>query len=155
MSDDYVQVPVPARWVHHVYARLAELAAAEAGDSVPSAQAKPPEKPELDKALVRRMYKESQAPHRKLMLYLANHPDRWFYTPDLASHLRIEKGSRGLAGMLGAFGRRSKNRYGGQTPWETDWDQDKHEARHRMRGEVADWIKTFRDDPDLPSPVWE
>jgi hypothetical protein len=46
-----------------------------------------------------------------------------------------------MAGLLGAFGRRSKHRYGGQAPWVTEWDGNREEARHKMETGVAQIIR--------------
>ena len=56
-----------------------------------------------DESLVRRMYQESELPHRKLMEYLAANPDRWLYTLGLASALSLPHGAKSLAGMVLRF----------------------------------------------------
>lgn len=130
MSEDFVYVPVPTRWVEDIYQRLGELAATgpdAGGVKVPDT---------LDESLVGRMFAESQEKHRKLMLFLAEHPNQWFTTPQLASDLGLDS-PRQLAGMLGAFGRRSKHRYGGRTPWESAWDPNQEVSRHSMTDEIA------------------
>jgi hypothetical protein len=83
------------------------------------------------------MYRESHGQHRRLMEYLADHPGEWFYTSEIGSALDHENGAKGIAGMLGAFGKRSNHRYGKHKPWETDWDDAREEARHRMSAENA------------------
>lgn len=65
---------------------------------------------------MRRAYDDSYEPHRRLLKVLADRPDRWMYSDELARVLELSGGSKSLAGMLGAFGRRAKHRYSGLTP---------------------------------------
>src|SRR4051794_34964806 len=118
MADEFVYVPVPARWAPQTYAFLAELAADDPEPEV----TEPKNTADLDYETVARMYGESEAPHRRLLDLLANASDEWLYTSDIAEQLALPNGSRSVAGMLGAFGRRAKHRYKGQTPWDTEWD---------------------------------
>jgi hypothetical protein len=130
--EEFIYVPVPARWVGEIFARLHEL---DLEDQSPKLTFV------LDADLVTRMYEESHEQHRRLIDFLADNPDRWFYTSELAEALGLEKGARAVGGMLGAFGRRAKNRYGGLTPWETEWDAGRGEAKHRMTEDVARYLR--------------
>jgi hypothetical protein len=140
--SEFVYIPVPTRWASAVYKWLAELEPeaplAPATDPEPAAEVV-----ELDAALVERMYRESHREHRRLMEYLADHPGEWFYTSEIGDALQHENGARGVAGMLGAFGKRSNHRYGRHKPWETEWDDARGEARHRMDPVQANVIKTI------------
>ncbi|HTB49480.1 MAG TPA: DUF6416 domain-containing protein [Solirubrobacteraceae bacterium] len=133
---EFIYIPVPSQWAPAIYKRLAELEDEDAPPALPAAAPTVT----LDAALVEQMYRESHSQHRRLMEYLADHPGEWFYTSELADSLEIEKKSRGVAGMLGAFGKRSNNRYGGLKPWETRWDGVREEARHRMSLDSAEVI---------------
>src|SRR4051794_38929099 len=99
MTGNFVYIPVPAARVREVYALLS--------DEPPQAG-----KPEADlsRDLLKRMYTESEPNHRALMRVLAESPDTWLSTKDLGKRLEART-ARQMSGMLGAFGRRSKNRY--------------------------------------------
>lgn len=139
---NYIQVPVPEEHVPRVYALLASLDS-EVVDPEPIRVDEPfIPVPELSEALVVRMFKDSEQRHRRLLLFLAENAGNWFYTGELAEELEVPTGRKGMAGVFGAFGRRSKHRYGGATPWELDWEpEEKEEVRYMMRPEVAAWIK--------------
>src|SRR4051794_17105139 len=98
MPQEFIYVPVPANRVDEVYRLLGTKALAE--------KAEPPAR---DLALITRVWAESHANHRALMTFLAEHPDRWFTTRELAKPLGLSN-ARQVAGMLGAFGRRAKHR---------------------------------------------
>jgi hypothetical protein len=131
-SADVVYVPVPSQWLGDVYALLGTLVsrsiAPVAGVEIPVSQGE---------VLLRQMYLESEDEQRRLMRLLAEHPDEWRYSKQLAADLRLPNGTRGLAGMFGAFGRRAKHRYGGQKPWEVSWDAAREENRYRMPADTA------------------
>ncbi len=139
MTTDVVYVPVPTQWLSEIYKRLAELSSTPATEADAAALAG--SVAVLDRSLVRRMYDESEKPHRRLMLLMAEHPDEWRYSSEIAADLELEHGARGLAGMLGAFGRRAKHRYGAQKPWRSEWDSGREEARHLMPADVAQTIR--------------
>lgn len=148
-QEDFVYVPVPAHLVSEVYALLVRLGAAPSGEA--EADARPPV---LDAELVKRMYFESEEHHRQLMRYLADHSDRWHYSGDLAEALNLTHGARSLAGMLGAFGRRAKHRYGGQRPWTSDWDPSREEARHMITFDTARYVnQAVAEDPSMNYPI--
>jgi hypothetical protein len=141
--SEFIYVPVPSERVPAVYRLLAG-----AGESAISSPARNPTgSPDPasipDPELIRRMYRESYDGHKRLMALLAKTPDEWIYTAEIAIALGVAKGARGVAGMLGAFGRRSKNRYGHQKPWISEWDSGREEARHMMPAEVADVINSM------------
>lgn len=131
----YVQVPVPEQHVPKVIELLADLHREESTGSDTNV------KIYLDANLVARMYWDSEERHRTLLEFMAEHAGLWLYRSDLENALGVTTGSRGMAGMFGAFGRRSKHRYGGAKPWELGWDRTRNEARYRMDPEVASWIK--------------
>jgi hypothetical protein len=133
MSQNHVvYVPVPSQWLGDVYALLGTLGSRSVmpgtGIEVPVSQGE---------ALLRQMYLESEGEQRRLMRLMAERPDKWRYSKELAADLRLPKGTRGLAGMFGAFGRRAKHRYGGQKPWEVSWDAAREENRYRMPADIA------------------
>jgi hypothetical protein len=131
-QNDVVYVPVPSQWLSDVYALLGALGSG----SVPvRAGVETDSGP--DGELIRRMYVESESEQRRLMRLMADSPDAWRYSKELAQDLGLLHGARGLAGMFGAFGRRAKHRYGGQKPWESRWDAAREENRYRMTADNA------------------
>jgi hypothetical protein len=131
MNPEIAYVPVPTQWLSEIYQRLAELTSDSPIDSGSEAP------PLLDEALVRRIYVESEDQQRRMMRLMAERPDEWRYSKDIAADLELEHKARGLAGMLGAFGRRSKHRYGGTKPWEAEWDSAREENRYWMPAYIA------------------
>jgi hypothetical protein len=145
MSEGFVYIPVPHRWAPAIYAKLTDLSRHE-GAVAPAVEVPDgpdngggPEPPVLDADLIRRMFNESDLDggQQRLMRHLAKSPDVWHYTSELGAVLNRNHGARGIAGMLGAFGRRAKHRYGGLTPWVSEWDPAKGEMRHKLTAEVA------------------
>jgi len=79
---------------------------------------------------------------KRFQKFLADHPDEEFSTRDLADALDAERGWNTVAGALGAYGRRVKNRYKRSTfPFKSRWDYEKDQAFHRMPAEVANIIR--------------
>lgn len=149
MPETIAYVPVRDRWLPEVFARIAELERGaveiEAVDAV-SGNETSTEDHDLDPELIRRMYEESDEPHKRLMEYLAEHPDESIYTGALAAALELPHGARSLAGSLGAFGRRAQHRYGDRTPWVSEWDPAAYEVKHMMPSAVADEIKRIASE---------
>ena len=131
--EEFQLIPTPAAFVGDVYGLLARLMADDGGEDGGAAA----EEIALTPELVRRMYEESQPAHRRLFKYLAERPDTWIHSDALAQGLKLQGGSKSLAGMLGAFGRRAKHRYNGLRPYISEWDHGAGQVRHLMPGEVA------------------
>jgi hypothetical protein len=78
-----------------------------------------------DPATIARAYRESANPMRKLLDFLSRHPDEEVSSYELAQAIEARYGWNTVAGMLGAFGRRSANRYGRSSPmWEVRHDEE-------------------------------
>ncbi len=72
---------------------------------------------------VRRAYRESADKMRTLLRFLADHPGEEVSSEQIARAIDARFGWNTVAGMLGAFGRRSANRYGMSAPmWEYRYD---------------------------------
>lgn len=75
--------------------------------------------------LVQRAYRESADQMRRLLRFLADQPNVEVSSYELADAIGAKFGWNTVAGMLGAFGRRSVNRYGRDEPmWEYRFDGD-------------------------------
>jgi hypothetical protein len=69
--------------------------------------------------LVRRAFKESGDPMRRVLLFLAQHADQEVTATQIGEAIEAKYGWNTVAGMLGAFGRRSVNKYKRPKPmWE-------------------------------------
>jgi hypothetical protein len=138
-DNEFINVPVPAKWVTKVFELVTQLEADQDPASPPEADVVPFDG-DLTQALVERIYRESEGAHKRLLEYLAGHPDQWLDSQTVADGLGLSHGRKSLAGSLGAFSRRAGHRYGGLKPFESRWDPDSYLARLRMNSEVAAWI---------------
>lgn len=134
---NFVPIHVPEEYVAEVY----DLLARRMGGNQLADEPIPTPPPPVDEALAVRMYEDSFARHRRLLTYLADRSDRWVSSRELTQALELPSGSKSVAGMFGAFGRRAKHRYGGAKPWDVDWDRENGEGRYRMKADVAAWIE--------------
>jgi hypothetical protein len=139
-NNEFIDVPVPSQHVTKVYELIARLETGREPEADASGSGER-ENGSPTQALVRRMYRESEDAHKRLLEFLADHPDEWLGSQAVADGLRLEHGRKSLAGSLGAFGRRADHRYGGRKPFDSRWDGETHQARLRMSQEVATWIK--------------
>lgn len=94
---------------------------------------------------VRRAHRESKENIRKLLEYLATHPDQEFGTPELATAIGVPDWNS-IAGMLGPFTRRFKNHYGVAFP---PWKQrtDSNDRDHLTM--PADIASVLRDEAGI------
>jgi hypothetical protein len=129
VTSDYVYVPVPADRVEDVYRFL--LGLADADGAVDS---------DLDR-FVNRVYRESEEKFRRLLEFLADHPGTPLSTELVAEEIELERGTASLAGMLGAFGRRSTNRYDDFWPFERVYNSVDEQMELLMNPEVATILK--------------
>ena len=72
-----------------------------------------------DAPTVRRAYRESADEMRRVLDFLADNPGREVSSDEVAEAIDARYGWNTVAGMLGAFGRRCRGRYGRDLPmWE-------------------------------------
>ena len=140
-------VPVPEDRLQEVYAVLGRPRGEEgAAGSAPSAPPSPGGDGDssLDSALIARAYRESSPAMAKFLDYLADHPDETISSVTLAEHMELTWNQ--LAGVLGAFGRRWKNRYQQQGKWffGAYWNYAQGNQDYTMPSAVADVIKRAR-----------
>jgi len=91
---------------------------------------------EWDDALITRCYLESPPPMQAFMMHMATNPDRTFTSKQMAS--AIDRTGQQLAGVLGAFGRRVKNRYSMRSwPFDAQWSDDAGHMFYRMPADVS------------------
>jgi hypothetical protein len=134
-TAEFVYIPVPVGRVEEVFRLLASLS----GGSEESV-------PDMEK-VVRRIFLESEERFRSLLRFLAGHPGQPISTTDTAEALGLPNGVASLAGMLGAFARRSKNRYDGFWPFERLYNPAQDRAELMMEDNLAAIVNGL----DLPS----
>jgi hypothetical protein len=144
MSQEYINLPVPADRIQEVY----ELLARPKGSATPAAASPSPDQaevgePALDKALLARAYRESPDTMKKVFDHLADNADHDIPMEDLAKAVGYHPHQ--MAGAFGAFGRRWKNRYhkGEDVKWPFGawWDFDRNTMVYKMSAEAAAVIK--------------
>jgi hypothetical protein len=129
-SSSHVYVPVPVDKLEKVFQFLAGLDIGE------------PERTDLE-PLVRRVYRESDDLFRDLLHLLAERAEQPLSTEKVAKELGLGRGTASLAGMLGAFGRRSNNRYEGYWPFERLYNPSAEESELVMSRAVADQVRVL------------
>lgn len=137
-------VPVPEDRLEEVYAVLGR---AKLNGSAPAAESAVPEveaDTSIDAALIARAYRESPPSMVKFLDYLADHAGETIPSPAMAEHMGLTWNQ--LAGVLGAFGRRWKNRYQQKGSWffGAYWNYEQHHMDYSMPATVADIIKETR-----------
>jgi hypothetical protein len=137
----YVLMAIPAELVPRVAALIAGFDLA----SVPSDVMAPTGSVGLihgwTEDLVRRAFKESADPMRRVLLFLADHGDEEVTSAEIADAIDAERGWNTVAGMLGAFGRRSTNRYKRSDPMWSSREGEGGTTLFKMPLPVAEAIK--------------
>jgi hypothetical protein len=141
MSNEYVSVLVPKRHLAKVYGLIATLEG-ESDISPEVATATETKEDGWTPELIRRQFEESPETIQRFQRLLADHQDEWLSTSDIATALNAQKGSKTIAGALGAYGRRVSNRYSMKTwPFANKWLHTEGQQSYCMSPEVADIIK--------------
>jgi hypothetical protein len=99
-----------------------------------------------DAETVRRAYRESADRMRGILDFLADNEDHEVSTGEIAEAIGAKFGWNTVAGMLGAFGRRSANRYGRGLPMWEFRNSDDDRTLLRMPAGPAEAIRSFRPD---------
>lgn len=94
--------------------------------------------------LLNRCVRESPEPKKALLLHLATNPNWTFTSAEMAD--AINRTSKQFSGVLGAFGRRTRNTYAMNTwPFEADWSDEAGGMIYRMPKHVADVISRLAE----------
>jgi hypothetical protein len=131
--DDFVMVPVPARRVQEVYELLAKPATPSAADR------RGPWPPET----LKRCYSESSDHFQKFLDTLADNAETPVAAADLAKATGLTY-RNGVAGMLGAAGKRIDGRYHLSFPWARHWRASESQNYYTMSQEDAAVIRSLR-----------
>jgi hypothetical protein len=139
MPQEFVNMPVPPERVQEVYELLARPLGSATATTAKPAQ----EEAVLDTPLLARAYRESPEAMKKVFDHLANEADQDVPMEDLAKAVGYHPHQ--MAGALGAFGRRWKNRYHGgndvKWPFSAWWNFDRNTMVYKMSAEAAAVIK--------------
>lgn len=140
-NDDLVAVMVPRVHLSQVYGFIASL---ESGADAPSADVSVPvveesASDEWTASRLRRMIHESPPAMKEILRTLAEHPNEWLTTNQLADALQTEDADwMTVAGTMGAFGRRLKNRYGIESfPFDKRYSHEARSKIYRMSQRMA------------------
>lgn len=154
MADDLVNVAVPKKHLQRVYRLLADLDEDGGGSGDGTL---PPRGGDGDggtfeewtNARLERMVSESGQAMRDILRALVLRPGDWLSTADLAKAIEDNPDAdwNTIAGMLGAFGRRIRNRYGLDT-WPMEWRRfpDGAGMHYMMPSHMAKRIHPLLDD---------
>jgi len=137
MSDtnsELISIHVPKEYLKEIYGFISTLGPARAAEK----KSEPQWLPEL----IARQFDESPDIIKRFQKILASQPGKKIYTAEMATKLKAAKGSKTVAGALGAYGRRVLNRYKMPAwPFKTEWDHVKKEQCYWMDADVAALIK--------------
>lgn len=143
ISNEYVSVLVPKRHLAKVYGLIATLES-ESEASPEVVEVTKTKEDGWTPELIRRQFEESPETIRRFQRLLADHQGEWLSTSDIATALDADRGSKTIAGALGAYGRRVSNRYGMKTwPFANRWLHTEGQQSYCMNPEVAEIIKAL------------
>lgn len=152
MSGAYVLFPVPSARVPEVAVFLyASGASLPEAIEAPARTAVAPMSTDEREALLTRIYDESEPPFRRLMMLAAKRDDPTSPVSfrDVSQDMGLST-TRSLPGVLGAFGRRTKHRYGGYSPLRRRWDPAAGSWFMSMEAEVAAFLRALHAKRDSP-----
>ena len=140
--ENYVQVPIPERFVLPVYELLTRLSS-ESEDTRPKSTPAAPNvngvPHEWSKDDIARMWRESPPPMKAFISHLADRPETAVTSAEVGDAIG-RRGSK-FSGTLGAFGRRMRSRYKKDSwPFEAYWDHNLHCMVYRMSMGTAEII---------------
>jgi hypothetical protein len=143
-DTDVVTIPVPKRHLARIYAFIGSLDAPEVHAAVAGANGAGETVDEWSLGMVERQYRESPDSMKRFQQWLADHPGQEFTSTQMGEALDVEYGWNSIAGMLGAYGNRVRNRYGKASfPFQSRTDYEAGEVLHSMTPEVAEIIKAL------------
>jgi hypothetical protein len=143
-STELVSILVPKQHLGRVYGFISTLDK-EPALTEPDAAAESKEENKWTPELIRRQFVESPDSIKGFQTLLADHQGEWLSTSDIASRLGAERGAKSIAGALGAYGRRTSNRYKMTTwPFQHRWNHAEGQQYYSMQvPETADIIKSL------------
>jgi|tagenome__1003787_1003787.scaffolds.fasta_scaffold20868490_3 hypothetical protein len=147
-TDELVPVMVPRPLLTHVYGLIAKLhGELTAPVDVPTQHANGDATTSngWTPSLLRKMLQQSPPAMKDVLRTMAEHPDEWLTTKQLAEAIQNNRNAdwMTLAGTMGAFGRRLKNRYGIENPpFEKRYDHEFKGKVYRMSAATSAQVLT-------------
>lgn len=137
-----VNVAVPEAHLGEVYALLGRLAK----DEPPAPEANKSDQDWWTEKRLRRAFEESSPAQQAILLAMAEANGKWISVSEVAE--KVGEGGEydwnSLAGALGAFGRRSRNRYKAKVrPFTRRYNPAKGEKEYLMAPEIGKVIKAL------------
>ncbi len=149
-QNELVAVMVPKEHLAKVYGFIASLDAEHPDAAEPAATGTACVGfDDWTSSRLKRMVDESPVAMRDILRAMADHAGEWITTEDLASAIskKADADWNTVAGTMGAFGRRCKNRYGiKQKPFESHYDHTVGSKVFRMPKEIASQIIRIMDN---------
>ncbi len=144
-TNEYVSILVPKQYLTKIYGFIASLDNPHSSPEPLQAQAAGNHEETWDRELIIRQFIESPDSMKKFQKFLADHPGEAFSTSQMAEALGVAGGWNSVAGALGAYGHRVKNRYQmfHSFPFQSKWDHGAGESMHSMTPDVAEIIKSL------------
>ena len=137
-QTEFVNVAVPREHVTKVYGYIASLDGSETAVASTSGSESEQENNGWGEDLIRRQFAESPPTIQQFQRHLAANPGQWISMTDIAKALNATYGSKTIAGALGAYGRRTSNRYAMKNwPFNTRWNHTQGQQHYSMTPEVA------------------
>ena len=153
LDNHLVAVMVPAKHLTKVYGYIASLDNGHAsGASTPALAPKPVGAKTSDEwtpSRLRRMLEQSPPAIKDILRSMASRPGEWLTTEELAHAIQGNDTAdwKTVAGTMGAFGRRLKNRYGLESfPFEKRHDHVKKSKTYRMSQEISPLVIQVLND---------
>lgn len=143
-AEEFVSVLVPRKHLTRVYGLVASLEQHASGNPEVAPAPNETKEEQWPRDLIERQYRESPDSMKKFQRFLADHEGKEFSTTQMADAIGVAYGWNSVAGALGAYGRRVKNRYKRESfPFDSRWDHEKGEQYHSMTPRVADIINSL------------
>jgi hypothetical protein len=137
--EEYVPVYVSTRHLSRVYAYVAAL-----DEPVEPARVEGDRAVEWPRELIEKQFRQSPQTIQALQRHLAANPGQEFTTYELAEVMGLEYGWNSVAGALGAYGRRIRNRHGRDSwPFSVRYSYDKQKHVYSMTKDVAEIIASL------------
>src|SRR5205809_561223 len=124
-TEELVQILVPRKHLARIYTFVGSLDGAEPSSGGVTEEAIESAEDDWPCELIERQYRESPESMKKFQRWLADHAGEEFTTTEMAEAVQAKRGWNSIAGMLGAYGNRVKNRYKRTTfPFTSRWNGD-------------------------------
>jgi hypothetical protein len=137
---EYVNVPTPKYLVPAVMALISHEMGLTTANKAYDTAPKPPKPTQIDETLIKQVWNESGPVIRKVLKFLAANQGQVVTAAELAKEVfGASKGHR-LSGAMGAFGRRSKNRYNKLKPFTAKWNALNSRWEYMMTADIAKMV---------------